>query len=87
MKHIIAKFQCHQVIPATEDYPSYARLHAVIANEDGSDCEENKSFSKYTPSGNLEIAISPETKAHNYFKEGREYYLRFERVQKEPTKN
>lgn len=40
--------------------------------------EENKSFSKYTPAGNLSLNISPETQAHDYFKVGVEYYLTIE---------
>ena len=39
--------------------------------------EENKSFSKYTPSGNLTLTISYDTKAVDFLQQGKEYYLDF----------
>ena len=41
-----------------------------------SDSEENKSFSKYTPSASLEINITNEA-AFGFFEAGKEYYLDF----------
>jgi hypothetical protein len=40
-------------------------------------CEENKSFSRWTPSANLEMYVSNEAPAHNCFEPGKEYYLDF----------
>ena len=82
MKKIRAKFKCQRVVPADEKngYPTHASLYAIHENEDGSECEENKSFSELTPAGNVEIMISPKTPAHKYFREGREYYLDFTRI-------
>lgn len=41
------------------------------------DSEENKSFSKYTPSGNLSMRIDKETQASEAFEVGKNYYLKF----------
>lgn len=68
---IKAKFKCNYV---TEyENQKQALLVPVIGNS-----EENKTFSKYTPSGKLEIMIDNETPASDYFKPGKEYYLTFE---------
>lgn len=80
MKKIIAKFQCNSVIQATEGYPATARLSAVYANADGTENEENKSFSDATPSGYIEISISPDAPAHKFFRPQRYYYLEFTRI-------
>ena len=73
MDQVKAKFICTQV----EDQPAYeqkrVRFSAVINN-----CEENKSFAKYTPSGNVEMWISYETPAVDFFTPGKEYFLTFE---------
>jgi hypothetical protein len=37
--------------------------------------EENKSFSKYTPGGELRLTIDPSTDAYNAFEVGKEYYV------------
>jgi len=74
--NVIAKFSCWSV----EDSPEYEQklvtMHPVT---NGS--EENKSFSKYTPSGNLNLNISYETPASDFFKSGKEYYLTFKEVE------
>lgn len=80
MKRIRAKFECTQVIPAHGGYETMAHLSAVIGNKDGSDNEENKSFSSATPYGQITIGISPDVPAHKFFRVGREYYLDFTRV-------
>ncbi|MBO9592727.1 MAG: hypothetical protein J7599_07435 [Niabella sp.] len=54
------------------------RVVTLGAVTDGS--EENKSFSKYTPSGQVIMNISPETAAYDYFKPGKDYYLTFDEV-------
>jgi hypothetical protein len=68
---IKAKFQCYFVT----EYVN--QKQAVLIPVYGTS-EENKIFSKYTPSGKLEIMIDNETPASDYFKPGKEYYLTFE---------
>lgn len=80
MRKIRAKFFCTGVTPAKDGYDAVAYLIAVYNNSDGSVNEENKSFSKATPSGQLTISISEDVPAHKYFRENREYYLDFTRV-------
>jgi len=72
MAKVRAKFECVGI----EDQPdceSKSVLFSPVIN--GSD--ENKSFSKYTPSGSLNLQISYETEASNAFEVGKEYYLDF----------
>lgn len=70
MSKVRAKFVCTGV----EDQPTYEQkvvsFSAVISGS-----EENKSFAKYTPSGNLQMWISYETQASDAFEQGKEYYL------------
>lgn len=72
MSQVRAKFVCNQVTDTPEYEQKLVSFSAVV---DGS--EENKSFSKYTPSGNASLNISYETQAANFFKEGKSYYLDF----------
>lgn len=64
------KFKCLTIIdsPETESVTFY--FYPVV---DGS--EENKSFSKYTPTGQLILTVSYENEAHKFFTENEEYYL------------
>ena len=56
------------------------KMYAVQATN-----EENKSFWKYTPSGNIEMTISnPDT--FELFKPGKEFYIDFTEVPKELIK-
>lgn len=72
MPKVRVKFVCNGV----QDIPEYQQksisLTPVI---DGS--EENKSFSKYTPSGSVNLNISYETAASYYFEPGKEYFVDF----------
>lgn len=70
MNKVRAKFVCI----AVQDQPEFeSKSVQLIPVTDGS--EENKSFSKYTPSGNLHLKISNETEASNAFEVNKEYYL------------
>jgi hypothetical protein len=70
MSNVRTKFLCIKV----EDQPIHEMKNvSFMAVVEGS--EENKSFSKYTPSGNLNLDISYETQASNFFEEGKEYFL------------
>lgn len=72
MAQVRAKFVCTNV----NESPEYQqKLVALMPVTTGS--EENKSFSKYTPAGNVQLSISYETEASNFFEEGQEYYLDF----------
>lgn len=68
-----AKFTCSSVIPF-EGY-KVVNFHAVY-----SDKGENADYSKYTPSANLSMVISDETKAADFFKQGENFYLTFEKA-------
>lgn len=71
-----AKMVCTQV----NDQPDYKQkdvhFSAVISGS-----EENKSFSKYTPSANMTMYISHETPAADFFEPGKEYYLDFTKAE------
>lgn len=66
---IRAKFVCNSV----ENFVGgqNVKFSAVIGNS-----EENKSFSKFTPSANLQMQITAEG-AIDKFQPGKEYYLDF----------
>lgn len=69
-----AKFKCTGIsVDEVNGGNKYVTLEAVT---DGS--EENKSFAKYTPSGQTQINISRDTAAYDFFETGKNYYLTFE---------
>lgn len=70
-KTIRAKFVCESVTE-NADGNKGVNLTAVTSGS-----EENKSFSKYTPAGNVYLNVSKETDAADTFKPGKEYYLDF----------
>lgn len=70
--NVIAKMRVASVKNDPEYGGKNVHLSAVV---DGS--EENRSFSKYTPSAELGMWISDETPASEFFKEGDEIYLTF----------
>lgn len=78
LKTIRAKFYCQ----LTEDDFEYRQTRVELSPVTNGG-EENKSFSKYTPSGHLQMNISHETKACNFFAEGAEYYLDITEAPKE----
>lgn len=55
-------------------------LSAVMNGKDGKACEENKSFAKYTPSGELFMMIDNPVAAEQ-FKAGQEFYIDFTRAE------
>lgn len=69
---VLAKFQVVSVQRNDEYENTNVELQPVI---DGS--EENKSFSKYTPAGQISLVVSDETDASDYFEEGKEYFVKF----------
>ena len=72
MKKVRAKFECVGIIDHSDYESKSVSFSPVIGGSN-----ENKSFSKFTPSGSLVLEISYETEASNAFKEGKEYYLDF----------
>lgn len=68
-----SKFKCVDIT----DFPQM-EYKAVFLRPVTDGSEENKSFSKYTPSGSISINISYETEASNYFDKDKEYYVNFE---------
>ncbi|HMM18669.1 MAG TPA: hypothetical protein PKC47_14280 [Petrimonas sp.] len=75
MRTVMAKFRCDSV----ENQPSCEQKNVTLRPvTSGSD--ENKSFAKYTPSGLLQLSISYETPAVDYFNPGDEYYLNIQKV-------
>lgn len=67
-----AKFKCVRVSDNPDLEQKTISFEPVM-----NDCEENKSFAKYTPDGRLEMCVSYETEAINAFEENKEYYLDF----------
>ena len=64
-----AKFRCHFIQKADGDSHRTIHMSPVTA-----DTEENKSWSKYTPGGQLQMVISNPA-AFELFEQGKEYYL------------
>ncbi len=68
-----AKFICQLV--TDNGTQKVAQLNAVYGGS-----EENRSFSKFTPSGQLTITVDNETAAAGFFQPKEEYYLTFEKA-------
>lgn len=76
MAQVRAKFACNGI----EDIPELQQKTAYFSPVfQGSD--ENKSFSKYTPAGNLSLTISYETQAADFFEVDKEYYVDFTKAE------
>ena len=76
MSRVRAKFVCNG-IKDEKDYGYKSVSFSPVI--DGS--EENKSFSKYTPSGSIHLNVSHETEASNAFELGKEYYIDFTKAE------
>jgi hypothetical protein len=76
MPQVRAKFVCNGI----QDNPQY-ESKSISFSPVTTGSEENKSFSKYTPSGSVHLNISYETEASNFFEEGKEYYLDFTKAE------
>ncbi|WP_142783368.1 hypothetical protein [Changchengzhania lutea] len=72
MSKVRAKFECVELVEDSQNESKHVSFSPVI---DGSD--ENKSFSKYTPAGLINLQISNETEGSNAFEIGKEYYVDF----------
>ena len=72
MSTLRAKFKCNSV--TNFEFGKQAKLSAVCGTEG-----ENKDFTKATPNGQLEISISKDVPASDFFEPGNDYYLTFEK--------
>lgn len=75
MPQVRAKMVCVSTEPNINDQTT-VHFQAVTFGS-----EENKSFSRWTPTANLNMVISNETPAAQVFKQGKEYYLDFTEVE------
>jgi hypothetical protein len=77
MPELRAKFKVNSVVKneqsAGYEYVS-VNMSPVYADKDGKENVENKSFSKWTPSGSLQMTITNPV-AFNMFEDGQEYYV------------
>lgn len=64
-----AKFRCHFIQKADDN--SYRTIHMSPVT---ADTEENKTWSKYTPDGQLTMHVSNPA-AFDQFEQGKEYYI------------
>ena len=71
-----AKFVCNSVIDTDYGFGHGSRTVKFNAVYDQNG--ENASFSKATPSGDLNMIIDKETPAYDHFKPGQSYYLTIE---------
>lgn len=72
MSKVKAKFMCSHISDDPERQQKTVTFYPVTSG-----CEENKSFSKYTPGGNIQMIISYETPACDAFEAGKEYFVDF----------
>ena len=72
MTQVRAKFFCSKIDEHPTLEQKVVNLYPVLSGS-----EENKSFAKYTPGGNVQLVISYETQAADFFTEGKEYFLDF----------
>lgn len=70
MQKVRAKFQCNSVEEFS--HGKRVKLSAVYGTEG-----ENKDFTDATPSGTIEISISGDVPAADFFKPGEEVYVDF----------
>jgi len=72
---VMTKFKCNSIIDLGENGKS-VMLNAVYG--DGKENKENKEWSKYTPSGSIQMQISNDTTAASQFEIGKEFLVTFE---------
>lgn len=70
MKSVRAKFKVESITKSS--YGTSVKMHPVHSGS-----EENKSFSDYTPAGNIDMLISPGKPAAEMFEVGKEFYIDF----------
>jgi hypothetical protein len=75
MSKVVAKLICTSKEPIEAEQKK-VKFQAVVSGS-----EENKSFCRWTPSANLEMFISNETPAGDYFEEGKEYIITFDKAE------
>lgn len=70
-KKVLCKFKCNSV-------KNFENQKEVSLNPVMGGSEENKSFSKYTPGGELRMMIDNETEAADLFTPGKDYFMTIE---------
>lgn len=73
MTTVKAKFKCDSIT-------TYEHSKEVKASPVYGTSGENADFTKYTPSGQLTMLVSEESKAADFFEPGKEFYLTFEQA-------
>ena len=76
MSKVRAKFKCNGIQEDSEFQQKIVSFCPVISGS-----EENKSFAKYTPAGDIVLNISDETQAANFFEVNKEYYVDFTKAE------
>lgn len=79
---IKAKFRCNYY---TDTVYQGSKIRRFIFTAVYGNSEENKTFSKATPFGTLDITVDEGTAAYDLWQPGKEYYLTFDAVP-EPAK-
>lgn len=69
-KKVRCKFVCENV--TNYEHSKTAKLRAVSGN-DG----ENKDFTQYTPSGNIDVSFTNDAAAAELFEPGKSFYVDF----------
>ena len=74
-----AKVICEEIKSLTQ-FQQTPRLRPVYGNSD-----ENKTYNSATPTGNIELCVSNDSECakQHFFEPGYEYYVTFEKIQKE----
>ncbi len=76
MSQVRAKFICNLIEESPSFYQKSVQLTAVTSGSD-----ENKSFAKYTPAGNINLTISDDTQAAEFFVKDQEDFIDFTKAE------
>lgn len=74
-----AKFRCSEINDFTRsnNYKQREVKFDAVYGKEG----DNSDYASATPSGQISMFISPNTKAYDQFQPGKEYYLTFEEAE------
>jgi hypothetical protein len=76
MERVRAKFWVDTI--STDEYENKILKMSACTSEEG----DGKDFTPYTPWGNLEMGITGDVPAAEFFEEGEIYYVEFVKVKK-----
>lgn len=77
MEKVRAKFWVDSI--ETDEYDNKVLKMSAVTSEEG----DGKDFTPYTPWGNLEMGITGDVPAAEFFEEGKIYYMEFMKIDKE----